>query len=79
LLTPPRKPPKRPSKLAKSLDLSAAEESEIAEAWALFVDDPASEEAGEPAIVSGDVRKALMYVVTLAHRPRALNKQGAGP
>ncbi|KAF8249665.1 EF-hand [Wilcoxina mikolae CBS 423.85] len=53
-------PPKRVSKLAKSLDLSASEESEIAEAWALFIDDPSSSLVGEAAILSSDVRKALM-------------------
>jgi len=49
----------KPSKLAQSLSLTTADESEIADAFALFLSAEASDEAGEDAIPSSDVRKAL--------------------
>jgi Ca2+-binding EF-hand superfamily protein len=60
-----KQPPKKrssvgkPSKLAQSLSLTTADESEITDAFALFLSARASDEAGEGAIPSSDVRKAL--------------------
>ncbi|KAI5807096.1 EF-hand protein [Geopyxis carbonaria] len=48
------------SKLAQELDITPDEESEIREAWEIFVDEAASEEAGEEAIKRSDVRKVFM-------------------
>jgi hypothetical protein len=57
----PRTPPEAgSSKLAKELGLSSDEETEILEAWNMFVDSEASEDFGEEVIPRVDVRRVLM-------------------
>lgn len=53
--------PKKPaSKLAKRLGLDVDEETEIREAWEMFIDKDASEGVGEYVIPTADVRRAMM-------------------
>lgn len=50
----------RPSKLAKEHDITAQEEAEIREAFALFSEPMEGEKEG--VIPTSDVRRAMMYV-----------------
>lgn len=56
----PKAPQKRRSKLAKENDITADEESEIQEAFALFADPNADSDSKEGVIKSQDVRRCLI-------------------
>jgi Ca2+-binding EF-hand superfamily protein len=57
-------PRARQSKLAKEHNITAAEENEIKEAFALFSVEKKGEKEG--VIPIGDVRRALMYLLLLS-------------
>lgn len=63
---PKAAPKKRASKLAKENDITADQEAEIQEAFALFAlqEIPGYEDEKEGVLQADDVRRCLMYVYT---------------